>query len=52
MNGAVEYLQKRLEEKEAMLQNRKPWHDVEEIQIAINGIKEAILSFTDYAQAA
>lgn len=52
MNGAVEFLQRRLEEKEAMLKNPKPWYDLEDIQVAIGGIKSAILSFMEEAQPA
>lgn len=52
MNGTVEYLQRRLEEKERMMNNRKPWHDVEGIQIAIDGIKEAILMYSEELQVA
>lgn len=45
MNGVIEFLTKKLEEKEEMLENMKPWYDREEILIAINGIQDAISSF-------
>lgn len=52
MNEAIEFLQNRLKEKEEMLNNRKPWHNIEEIQYAIDGIKSAILSYRNEAQVA
>lgn len=51
MNGVMEFLQRRLAEKEELLQNmlKKPksWHDTEDVQIAIDGIKSAIQSVLD-----
>lgn len=52
MNGAVEFLQRRLEEKEAMLAKAKSRCQAEDILIAIDGIKSAILSFTEQVQVA
>lgn len=52
MNGAVEFLQRRLEEKEAMLAHAKTRCQAEDIMLAINGIKSAILSYTDHAMVA